>query len=153
MKKTAYVFGIIGYFSIFVLSTFEMILMSVNSYGLSTVVCLYLFFALNILGAAILASTYFENRYSLTFLHKRSFNLNNRGVAILYLVLPIISGILLINSNCYNLNTNNPIILILGFLQSPELYLPIIPLIISGILFVLNSSANFQIKLARVSHF
>lgn len=154
MKKIAYVFGIIGFFAIFILCAFEEILMSVNSYGLDTVVSLYIFFIINAIGVVLLTASYLNDRHPI--IHKVSFNLNNRGVAYLYLIIPIFSVLLLINSNCYNLNTSDPVLLTLGFFESPELYLPIIPVLVSAVLFVLNSSHTIQKlphkKKVRVSH-
>lgn len=142
MKKLAYAFGFIGFFAIFVLCTFELILMSVNSYGLDTIISLYIFFIINIIGIVLLTVTYLSDRQS--NIYKLSFNLNNRAIALIYLGIPIFSVILLIFSNCYNINTDNPLLLAQGFLESPELYLPIIPVLISSVFFALNSSKSVQ---------
>ncbi|WP_297518648.1 hypothetical protein [uncultured Clostridium sp.] len=155
MKKLAYEFGIVGYFAIFILCTFEIIMISVNSYGIDTIASLYLFFGMNLLGLALLIFTMLGDRYER--IHK-SFNLNNRGVAILYLGVTVVSVLLLINSSRYNLAADSFPLLIKGFIYEPEIYLPIIPVIISGILFVVSSKRTkvqkeYQLeKETRVSH-
>lgn len=136
MKKLAYEFGIIGYFLIFILCTFEKIMMSVNSYGIDTLTSLYLFFGLNILSFCIFILSIVTDRYKQVHI---SFNLSTKGVAILYLGINILSIIFLINSSKYNLDTTNFKILIKGFIFEPIIYLPILPVLISGILFVVSS--------------
>ena len=143
MKKLAYEFGIIGYFLIFILCTFEKIMMSVNSYGIDTLTSLYLFFGLNILSFCIFILSIIANRSKQVHI---SFNLSNKGIAILYLGISILSVILLINSSKYNLNTNNFETLIKGFFFEPTLYFPMVPLLISGTLFIINSKENLKNK-------
>lgn len=141
MKKIAYVFGILGFFAIFILSAFEKIMMSVNSYGLDAKTSLYAFFIINILAVGLLAITYLQDRNQ--FVHI-SFNLNNRGVACLYLAISILSILLLINANSFNANSTQLSVILANFIQSPELYLPILPTVISGILFVIKSEKHTQ---------
>ncbi|MGL5069270.1 MAG: hypothetical protein ACRC6T_15915 [Sarcina sp.] len=136
MKKLAYEFGIVGYFAIFILCTFEIIMISVNSYGIDTIASLYMFFGLNLVGLALLLLSILDGRYKRIHI---SFNLNNRGVAILYLGVTVISVLLLINSSRYNLATSNLGLLLKGFIFEPEIYLPIIPVMVSGILFIASS--------------
>ena len=143
MKKLAYEFGIVGYFAIFILCTFEIIMISVNSYGIDTIASLYIFFGLNIVGLALLLLSIISDRYKRIHI---SFNLNNRGVAILYLGVTAISVLLLINSSRYNLATDNLSLLLKGFIFEPEIYLPIIPVIISGILFIASSMNKGKAK-------
>ena len=87
MKKLAYEFGIIGYFLIFILCTFEKIMMSVNSYGIDTLTSLYLFFGLNILSFCIFILSIIANRSKQVHI---SFNLSNKGIEILYLGISIL---------------------------------------------------------------
>ena len=145
MKKLAYVFGILGFLAIFILSAFEKIMMSVNSYGLDAITSIYLFFAINIVAASLLVITYLKDRNH--FVHI-SFNLNNKGVAFLYLVISILSILLLINSNSYSANSSNVFVVLSDFIQSPQLYLPILPVVISGLLFVITSKKHIQ----KLSH-
>lgn len=143
MKKLAYEFGIVGYFAIFILCTFEIIMISVNSYGIDTIASLYIFFGLNLVGLALLLLSILSSRYKRIHI---SFNLDNRGVAILYLGVTAISVLLLINSSRYNLDADNLGLLLKGFVYEPEIYLPIIPVIISGILFIASSMNKGKAK-------
>lgn len=136
MKNLAYKFGIIGYFLIFILCAFEKIMISVNSYGIDTLTSLYLFFGLNILSFCIFILSIINDRYKQMHI---SFNLSNKGIAILFLGITLLSVIVLINSSKYNLDATNLKVLIRDFLLEPEIYLPLIPLLISSGLFVVSS--------------
>ncbi|MGL4656822.1 MAG: hypothetical protein ACRCWM_13215 [Sarcina sp.] len=155
MRKLAYEFGIVGYFAIFILCTFEQIMMSVNSYGFDTIASLYLFFGLNIVGFGILVSSIVNDRSKR--IHT-SFNLGNKGIAILYLGITVISVLFLINSSKYNLAADNFWVLIKGFIFEPEIYLPIIPVLVSGALFIVSSREKHKVQkysleeAKRVSH-
>lgn len=155
MKKLAYEFGIAGYFAIFILCTFEQIMISVNSYGFNTIASLYLFFGLNIIGFGILVLSIVSDRYKRIHI---SFNLGNKGIAILYLGVTVLSVLFLINSSKYNLDADNFWVLIKGFIFEPEIYLPIIPVLVSGALFIVSSKSKHKIQKysleesKRVSH-
>lgn len=155
MKKLAYEFGIVGYFAIFILCTFEQIMMSVNSYGFNTIASLYLFFGLNIVGFGIFVLSIVSDRYKRIHI---SFNLGNKGIAILYLGVTVLSVLFLINSSKYNLAADNFWVLIKGFIFEPEIYLPMIPVLVSGALFIVNSREKNNVQkysleeTKRVSH-
>ena len=155
MKKLAYELGIIGYFLTFILCAFEEIMISVNSYGFDIIASLYLFFSLNIIGLGIFILSIINDKYKRI---NTSFNLSNKGIAVLYLGITIISIIFLINSSKYNLDATNFKILIKGFIFEPTIYLPILPILISGILFIVSSKEKDNIqkyelkKIKRVSH-
>ena len=144
MKKAAYVFGYLGFFSTFVLGSFELIMISVNSFTVITQAELYLFFLINIFSLILLILTYLNDNYKSTnySFDLHAFNLQDRKVAIIFLIMNIALVFLLLDSNCYNSDKDLFILRLQDFLNTPSVYLPIIPSIISGILFVINSTKN-----------
>lgn len=139
MKKLAFAFGYIGFIFIFILSAFEFIMISVNTFPPQTLLDLYAFFTINLISFAILTFTYVNDKLKLVSIN---FNLNDSRVAILFLTLSIVSMLLILNSNCYNADNTTFFTELQGFLRNPYIYLSIIPVIISGILFVVNSLKN-----------
>ncbi|MGL4742310.1 MAG: hypothetical protein ACRC41_16200 [Sarcina sp.] len=146
MKKWAYSFGIIGYFAIFVLCSFEIIMMSVNSYGPDTLFSLYSFFGINIIATLLLAGSFMKDKFKIETI---SFNMDNQGIAITYLIITIVSIFLLMYVNGYTTNANDIITLVRSFINSPELYLPLLPSVISGLLFVVNDKIAEQKKIQK----
>lgn len=149
MKKLAFTFGYIGFIGIFILSAFEFIMMSVNTFPPKTLLDLYAFFTISLFNFAILLATHLNRKHKFV---SPNFNLNNRGVAILFLTLSILSMLLLLNSNCYNADDSTFFTKLQGFLSDSYLYIPVIPSIVAGILFVINSSKGriFYKKKIRV---
>lgn len=144
MKKVAYALGYLGFFSVFVLGAFELIMISVNSFTIMTQAELYLVFLINIFNLILLICTYLNDSYKSTThsFNLHAFNLQDRKVAIIFLLMNIALVLLLLDSNCYNSDKDLFILRLQDFLNTPSVYLPIVPSIISGILFVINSTKS-----------
>ncbi|MGL5633512.1 MAG: hypothetical protein ACRDDL_00305 [Sarcina sp.] len=147
MKKWAYSFGIIGYFAIFVLCSFEIIMMSVNSYGPDTLFSLYSFFGINIIAILLLVGSLMKDKFKIETI---SFNMDNQGIAITYLLITIVSIFLLMYVNGYTTNASDIVTLVKSFINSPDLYLPLLPSIISALLFVVNDKITQQKKIQKI---